>query len=190
MKSMYAFIAKTWQSDAVDQLIWERLQKWRREPVVVRVERPTRLNRARALGYKAKRGIIVVRVRVRRGGRIAKRPSRGRKTKNQMVSRLTPKKGLQWIAEERANRKYPNMEVLGSYWVGEDGKFKWFEVILVDRSCPDIVADKNLNWITKQKGRVYRGLTPAGRKTRGLRKKGMGAEKIRPSYRANFRKEE
>ncbi|MEM3390933.1 MAG: 50S ribosomal protein L15e [Archaeoglobaceae archaeon] len=185
MKSMYAFIAETWQSGAIDKLMWERLQKWRKEPAIVRVERPTRLNRARALGYKAKRGIIVVRVRVRRGGRIAKRPSRGRKTKNQMVNKLTPKKGLQWIAE-----KYPNMEVLGSYWVGEDGRYKWFEVILVDRNCPDIVADKNLNWITRQKGRVYRGLTPAGKRARGLRRRGFGAEKIRPSYRANFRKEE
>lgn len=189
MKSMYAFIAKTWQSEELEKLMRERLQKWRRENVVTRIERPTRLNRARALGYKAKRGIIVVRVRVRRGGRRATRPSRGRKTKNQMISRLTPKKSLQWIAEERANRKYPNMEVLGSYWVGEDGKYKWFEVILVDRSCPDIKADKNLGWITRQKGRVYRGLTPAGRKSRGLRRKGRGAEKIRPSYRANFRNE-
>jgi large subunit ribosomal protein L15e len=190
MKSMYAFIAETWQDEEqMKQLMWERLQKWRREPAIVRIDRPTRLNRARTLGYKAKRGIIVVRVRVRRGGRLPRRPSRGRKTKNQMVSRLTPKKGLQWIAEERANRKYPNMEVLGSYWVGEDAKFKWFEVILVDRSCPDIIADKDLNWITKQKGRVYRGLTPAGRRARGLRRRGRGAEKVRPSYRANFRNE-
>ncbi|MCS7118540.1 MAG: 50S ribosomal protein L15e [Archaeoglobaceae archaeon] len=186
---MYAYIAETWKSDAIDVLMWERLQKWRRDPAIVRIERPTRLNRARALGYKAKKGIIVVRVRVRRGGRRATRPSRGRKTKNQMVSRLTPKKGLQWIAEERANRKYPNMEVIGSYWVSEDGKYKWFEVLLVDRNCPDINADKNLNWIKRQKGRVYRGLTPAGRKARGLRRKGFGSEKIRPSYRAKFRNE-
>lgn len=190
MKSAYTFIAKTWQSESIDKLMWERLQKWRREPAVVRVERPTRLNRARALGYKAKRGIIVVRVRVKRGGRIATRPSRGRKTKNQMVKKLTPKKGLQWIAEERVNREYPNMEVLGSYWVGEDGNYKWFEVILVDRNCPDILADKKLNWIVRQKGRVYRGLTPAARRARGLRRRGFGAEKIRPSYRAKFRKEE
>ncbi|MEM3139693.1 MAG: 50S ribosomal protein L15e, partial [Archaeoglobaceae archaeon] len=112
MKSMYAFIGQTWQNEELMKpLMWKRLQQWRREPAVVRIERPTRLNRARALGYKAKRGIIVVRVRVRRGGRLPRRPSRGRKTKNQMVSKLTPKKGLQWIAEERANRKYPNMEV-------------------------------------------------------------------------------
>jgi large subunit ribosomal protein L15e len=101
---------------------------------------------------------------------------------------LTPKKNLQWIAEERAARKFPNMEVLSSYWVGEDGKYKWFEVILVDRNHPAIMADKQLSWITTKRGRVFRGLTSAGRKARGLRRRGRGAEKVRPSLRANFRK--
>jgi len=190
MASMYAYIREMWKrpwEGLVGQLMWERLQRWRREPAVVRIERPTRLDRARALGYKAKRGVIVVRVRVRRGGRRATRPNKGRKTKNLMVSRRTPKKSLQWIAEERANRKYPNMEVLNSYWVGEDGRYKWFEVILVDRSHPVILSDPQLSQIAKQRGRVYRGLTSAGRKARGLRRKGKGAEKVRPSLRANFR---
>jgi len=190
MASMYAYIREMWKrpwEGLVGQLMWERLQRWRREPAIVRIERPTRLDRARALGYKAKRGVIVVRVRVRRGGRRATRPNKGRKTKNLMVSRRTPKKSLQWIAEERANRKYPNMEVLNSYWVGEDGRYKWFEVILVDRSHPVILSDPQLSQIAKQRGRVYRGLTSAGRKARGLRRKGKGAEKVRPSLRANFR---
>ncbi len=191
MKSMYAYIREAWKKPfdgEMGKLMWLRLQKWRREPAVVRIDRPTRLDRARALGYKAKKGIIVVRVRIRRGGRRATRPNKRRKSKRQMVSRLTPKKSLQWIAEERANRKYPNMEVLNSYWVGEDGRYKWFEVILVDRSHPAIASDKELAWITRKRGRVYRGLTSAGRKSRGLRRKGRGAEKVRPSYRANFRK--
>ncbi|MCX8000751.1 MAG: 50S ribosomal protein L15e, partial [Leptospiraceae bacterium] len=132
---------------------------------------------------------VVARVRVIRGPMNVQRPSSGRRPKRMGIYGLTVNKSVRWIAEERANRKFPNMEVLGSYLVGEDGKFKWFEVILVDRSSPDIVADKNLNWITRQKGRVYRGLTPAGRKARGLRRKGRGAEKVRPSYRANFRNE-
>jgi ribosomal protein L15E len=45
-------------------------------------------------------------------------------------NRITPAKSLQRIAEERASVKYPNMEVLNSYWVGHDGRQKWFEVIL------------------------------------------------------------
>lgn len=189
--SMYAYIREMWKrpwDGIVGKLMWERLQKWRREPAVVRIERPTRLDRARALGYKAKQGVIVVRVRVRRGGRRASRPNKGRKVGNLMVSRKTPKKNLQWIAEERANRKYPNMEVLNSYWVGEDGRYKWFEVILIDRSHPAILSDPQLSQIAKQRGRVFRGLTSAGRKARGLRRKGKGAEKIRPSLRANFRR--
>ncbi len=191
MKSMYAYIREAWKKPFegdMGKVMWLRLQKWRREPAVVRIERPTRLDRARALGYKAKKGIIVVRVRIRRGGRRATRPNKRRKSKRQMVTRLTPKKSLQWIAEERANRKYPNMEVLNSYWVGEDGRYKWFEVILVDRSHPAILSDKDLSWISRKRGRVFRGLTSAGRKSRGLRRKGRGAEKVRPSYRANFRK--
>nr|1FFK_I Chain I, RIBOSOMAL PROTEIN L15E [Haloarcula marismortui] len=191
MKSMYAYIREAWKrpyEGYVGELMWHRLQKWRREPAVVRIPRPTRLDRARALGYKAKKGIIVVRVRIRRGGRRATRPNKGRKSKKMMVNRRPRKKNLQWIAEERANRKYPNMEVLNSYWVGEDGRYKWFEVILVDRDHPAIKSDPQLSWVSRTRGRVYRGLTSAGRKARGLRRKGRGAEKVRPSLRANFRK--
>ena len=61
---------------------------------------------------------------------------------------------IQRIAEARADRKYPNLEVLNSYWVGEDGKNKWFEVILVDPHHPVIKSDKNLNWICDS---VYQG---------------------------------
>ncbi len=191
MKSVYAFIREAWKNPwegYVGRLMWERLQKWRREPSIVRIPRPTRLDRARALGYKAKKGVVVVRVRIRRGGRRASRPNKGRKTRNLMVNRLTPKKSLQRIAEERAARKYPNMEVLNSYWVGEDGKYKWFEVILIDRSHPSILSDAQLSGIARQRGRAFRGLTSAGRKGRGLRRKGRGAEKSRPSLRANLRK--
>jgi len=191
VKSMYAYIRKAWKrpyDGVMGKVMWERLQKWRREPSILRIPHPTRLDRARTLGYKAKKGIIVVRVRVRRGGRKATRPSRRRKTRRQMVRKLTPKKNLQWIAEERANRKYPNMEVLNSYWVGEDGRYKWFEVILVDRAHPSILNDKDLSWISRKRGRVYRGLTSAGRKARGLRRRGMGAEKVRPSRRSKLRK--
>jgi len=43
-----------------------------------------------------------------------------------------------WIAEERAAKKYPNLEVLNSYYVTEDGSHKWYEVILVDPHHPVI----------------------------------------------------
>ena len=91
----------------------------------------------------------------------------------------------------RAAKKYTNLEVLNSYWVSKDGQYYWYEVILVDKEHPAIRADKNIKWISEKKHtrRAFRGLTSAARKSRGLRSnKGKGAEKIRPSLRANLRK--
>jgi large subunit ribosomal protein L15e len=103
------------------------------------------------------------------------------------VKKLKPAKSIQLIAEERAARKFPNLEVLNSYWVWEDGLHKWFEVIMVDPNHPVVRSDKNINWISKnvQHGRVHRGLTSAGKEVRGLHHKGRGAEKVRPSRGAN-----
>jgi len=191
MKSSYSYIRETWKKPEknLGELLRSRLIEWRKGETVVRIEKPTRLDRARALGYKAKTGFVVVRVRILRGGR--KRPKRrkGRRSKRQTI-RKTLKMNYQWIAEQRAQRKYPNMEVLNSYWVGKDGIHYFYEVILVDPSRPEIKADKNLNWIIskKHKGRVFRGLTSAARKSRGLRKKGVRAIKVRPSVRAHERK--
>ncbi|ACX72417.1 MAG: 50S ribosomal protein L15e [Methanococci archaeon] len=190
---IYKYIREAWKRPKetyVRQLLWERLQQWRREPAVVRVERPTRLDRARSLGYKPKQGIIVVRVRVRRGGLRKPRPKNSKKPATLGVNKITMGKSIQRIAEERAARKYPNMEVLNSYWVGEDGKHKWYEVILVDPYHPAIKADPQLNWLCtgKHRGRAFRGLTSAGKKGRGLRNKGIGAEKVRPSIRAHGRR--
>jgi large subunit ribosomal protein L15e len=99
------------------------------------------------------------------------------------VKKFKPGKSLRLIAEERAARKFPNTEVLNSYWVGEDGRHKWFEIILVDVSHPVIKADKDIGWITQKqhKRRAFRSLTSAGKNVRGLHKRGHGAEKARPS---------
>jgi large subunit ribosomal protein L15e len=183
---MYKYLTKLWKKPKENLgTIWkERLIEWRKEPVTLRVHHPTRLDRARSLGYKAKPGFIVVRQRVISGGRQrpdikgARRPKHNRQRKNLNMS-------YQWIAEQRAQKKFQNCEVLNSYWVAKDGKHYWFEVILVDTTNPSILADKDINWICTEKGRVYRGLTSAAKKSRGLLNKGIGAEKIRPSLRAN-----
>jgi len=75
---------------------------------------------------------------------------------------------MRLIAEERVAKRFPNMEVLNSYYVGEDGVYKWFEVILVDPHHPSIRSDSDINWICDetQKGRVFRGLTSAGKRMR------------------------
>ena len=153
----YKYLAKIWKqpfSGEHAEVMRLRLLKWRKEPTVVRVERPTRINRARALGYKAKQGYIVVRVRVRKGGLNRRRPRSGRRPKRMGVYGYSPHKSAQWIAEERAARKYPNLVVLGSYWVGEDGLYKWYEVILADPEHPAVKNDPERMWISGYKKKV------------------------------------
>ena len=158
------------------------LVKLRSQPAVFRIEKPTRPDRARQLGYKAKQGIFVVRARITKGGR--KRPKiKGGRRPKRYGRFIEVRKSDKVLAEERTAKKYPNAEVLNSYWVGEDGLYKWFEIILVDRDHPVVKADRKLSWVAKPstRGRVYRGKTSAGRKSRGLRKKGKKAVKFRPS---------
>jgi large subunit ribosomal protein L15e len=185
----YKMLEKAWKErkeNAKD--LWRaRILKWRKEPAFIRIETPTRLDRARKLGYRAKQGFIIVRARVKKGGRVRPSIRAGRKPSKRGRVKFSPKKSLQWIAEERAARKFPNLEVLNSYYVGDDSVHAWYEVIFVDPNHPQIKNDPKINWICKnnQRGRVYRGLTSAGKKSRGLRNKGRGAEKIRPSISAN-----
>ena len=180
-RSVYSHIREAWKrpdEGLLGELQWQRKQEWRREGAIERIDRPTRLDKARSLGYKAKQGIVVARVSVRRGSARKSRFTAGRRSKRQGVNRLTRTKNKQRIAEERAARKYPNLEVLNSYWVGEDGIQQWYEVILVDPNHPAIEADDDLNWICEpqHRRRVFRGQTSAGRRTRGLRKRGKGTE--------------
>jgi|SRR3989344_3424369 len=188
---IYKYIRESWNkpSDEAEQLIRERLILWRKQPNTLRIDRPTRLDRARSLGYKAKNGIIIVRQRVNRGGRMRPMITGGRRPKHSRRKKVIDI-NYQTIAEQRANKKYVNCEVLNSYFVGKDGMDYWYEIILVDRSHPEIVADKGLSWIgdAHQRGRVFRGLTSSARKSRGLRWKGKGAEKVRPSRSAVWRR--
>jgi large subunit ribosomal protein L15e len=189
----YKYVREAWKTPKksyVGTLMRERLPVWNKEGAVVRMERPTRIDRARALGYKAKQGFAVVRVRIRRGGRRKTRPVARRRPRRIGVKKYSPKKSIQLIGEERVARHYPNMEVLNSYWVGETGQHKYYEVILVDPFHPVIVSDPQINWICERQHtrRVFRGKTSAGRKSRGLRHKGKGAEKLRPSLAARGNK--
>ena len=186
--SMYHYIREAWKQprEGLGQLWQQRLVKWREEPVTIRIERPTRLDRARSLGYKAKPGFIMVRQRVNRGGRQRPQIRHPRRPKA-MSRRKDLTMNYQTVAENRAARKYANCEVLNSYYAGADGLHYWYEVILVDRHNPSILADPHISWITNKKGRSERALTSAGKRARGLLRKGKGAEKIRPSLRAHDR---
>ncbi|MBU0980911.1 MAG: 50S ribosomal protein L15e [Nanoarchaeota archaeon] len=184
---MYKYIRAAWKKPKTLEFYKERLIKWRREPVTIRIDRPTRLDRARSLGYRAKPGIFIVRQRIMRGGRMRPKIRAGRRPKH-FRHHMVLGKSYQWIAEERAGRKFVNCEVLNSYEVAKDGIYFWFEIIMVDKAHPAIMKDRTLKWISQpnQTGRVYRGKTASGRRSRGiLTHKGKGAEKLRPSLRAN-----
>ncbi len=143
---------------------------WRKQGTITRLEGPTDPARARRLGYKAKQGFVVVRVRVPKGGRKRPKPAGGRVPKK--AGRFfTLNMGKRVVAEQKAERKYRNMRVVNSYEAGSDGMFKWFEVVLVDPALTGLFAG--------MRGRSFRGLTSAGKRSRGLSRKGVGAEKVR-----------
>ncbi len=144
--SMYKYIAETWKklrtSPEFKRYMTLKRMEWRRGKTVQRIERPTRPDRAHALGYKAKQGYIVVRVRVSKGGLSKIPPTLGRRQKRTGISKIKRQKSMQTIAEERAKRKYRNMRVLGSYYLGEDGRYRWYEVILRDDHHPAVKSSK------------------------------------------------
>lgn len=183
---MYKQLGKLWREypDSLKETIKDRMIKWREGLAIAEVEKPLRLDRARMLGYKAKKGFFVVRVRLKRGGRKRPRHTHGRKSRKQHERKIL-KMSYQWIAEQRAEKKYSNLEVLNSYYLGKDGKYYFFEVILIDPDKPEIKNDPVLNWICKPENhnRAARGLTSAARKSRGLKTKSRNM-KVRPSARA------
>ncbi|HLC39599.1 MAG TPA: 50S ribosomal protein L15e [archaeon] len=171
-KSFYHYLRAAYKrpKQTIKQQLKQKIVEWRKSETVVRVNHPTRLDRAHALGYKAKQGFVVVRVKQRKGGR--RRPyRRGKKPSKAGLVHFTHGKSLRWIAEEKAWRKYRNMEVLNSYLAGEDGQFEYYEVILVDPNSPAVRSDKDVKWITTaaNRHRVLKGLTSAGKKSRGLK---------------------
>ena len=79
----------------------ERMAGWRRDPVFQRIEKPTRIDAARRVGYKAKQGIVVVRTRVRRGGLRKGKIHMKRKPSKAGIKKITMAKSIQRMAEER-----------------------------------------------------------------------------------------
>ncbi|MFO8016802.1 MAG: 50S ribosomal protein L15e [Candidatus Woesearchaeota archaeon] len=183
------YVREAWKRPKTSEFWKQRLMQFRREPAMLRLEHPTRPDRARSLGYRAKQGFIIVRQRVSTGGHKRLRPAGGRRPKAAR-KRMVLDKSHKRIAEERASRNFPNCEVLNSYWVANDSRYQWYEILLVDRAHPVVKSDKRMSWVSddSQKGRAERGLTSSGKKSRGLNNKGKGAEKLRPSKSAVHRK--
>lgn len=179
---MYRYIKETMESEYKNRSdeYKSRIIKWNTESPVIRINKPTNVARARELGYKAKEGVIVVRVQIHGGTRKRKHNAGGRKA-HSSGRFFTQEKSLQSIAEERAARKFPNFEALNSYFVGQAGSQKFFEIILLDRNHNAIKSDPQYGNTILQKGRAFRGLTSTGRRHRGMARKRFGSHKMRPS---------
>ncbi|KAI9770728.1 MAG: 60S ribosomal protein L15 [Geoglossum simile] len=184
-------LQKKKQSDVLRFLLRVRCWELRQLNVIHRASRPSRPDKARRLGYKAKQGYVIYRVRVRRGGRkrpVPKGATYGKPT-NQGVNQLKYQRSLRSTAEERVGRRCANLRVLNSYWINQDSTYKYFEVILVDPQHKAIRRDPRINWIVKpvHKHRESRGLTATGKKSRGLGK-GHGYNKTTAGRRKTWKK--
>merc|ERR1712134_194482 len=141
----YKYQQELWrkkQSDCMKYLLRVRTWHYRQLPSIHRAVTPTRPAKARQMGYKAKQGFSVFRVRI------------------------------QSVAEERVGKALGGLRVMNSYWVGQDSTYKYFEVIMVDPQHKTIRRDGDLNCMAsnKHKHRELRGLTSVGKKSRGLGK--------------------
>lgn len=187
-EGLYHYIGEAWKKPSKD-ILRKRMTEWRKDPVFTRLEKPLRLDKARALGYKDKKGFVIIRVRIKRGGHKRPRPSKGRRSKRLSI-RKNLKMNYKWIAEQRVAKKYKNLEVLNSYVIGRDGINYFYEVILVDPERPEIKNDTTINWICNpsNKNRVLRGLTSSAKKSRGLRshEKRKKKQNIRWSMKSKF----
>jgi len=175
---LYKYLSAFAKTPEYEKMLKEKMISWRREPVILRLDYPTKLDRARLLGYKAKQGFAIARTRIGKGTSKREAPAGGRKPQHTGITKHPPKQSLQHIAEMRVARKFPNMQVMNSYYVGEDGKQLWYEVILVDSNHPAIKNDPKLKWLAapQNRGRVFRGLTSSGKKSR-LLGRGKGYER-------------
>jgi len=133
---------KMWKANSPE--LREKAVLWRKQNALTRIDRPSRIARARRLGYKAKQGIIVVRMRVGTGGMRKQRPRGGRRPKHLGVTKIKADVSMKQVAERRILQRYPNMKLLGSYFLYKDGMHYWFEVILADPSHPRIAKDKEI----------------------------------------------
>ena len=131
-----------WKDNSVE--LREKAVLWRKQNAMIRIAKPSRISRARRLGYKAKQGIVVVRMRVGTGGMRKQRPRGGRRPKHLGVTRIKAAVSMKQVAERRVLERYRNMKLFGSYFLYKDGMYYWFEVILADPSHKRIAKDKEI----------------------------------------------
>ncbi|MFA5050052.1 MAG: 50S ribosomal protein L15e [Candidatus Micrarchaeia archaeon] len=148
-----------------------RISSWRKEGTVVGTKRPMNIPRARKCGYKSTKGFVVARVKIEKGMRKRPKPAKGRQARHN-YRYTSPASSHQMIAEQKAARIYKNCEVIGSYFIADDGQYTFFEIILADRTLASSKSSATL-----RKGRAFRGLTSAGQKARKRLKTGKTSDK-------------
>merc|ERR1712142_925359 len=141
----YKYVNELWrkkQTDVMGFLLRVRTWQYRQLSRVHRASQPTRIEKARRLGYRANQGFVIYRVRVRRGSRkkpVAKGCTYGKPTHH----------GINQMKFQRSLR-----------------------VVYFGRHSTAIRRDPRIQWIceAKQKHRELRGKTAAGKTSRGLGK--------------------
>merc|ERR1712048_608009 len=152
----YKYLQELWRkkkSDTMRFVMRVRCWEYRQLATIHKASKPSRLDKARAVGFKQKQGYAVYRVRIRRGGRkraVGKGIVYG-KPVHQGIRKLKKTRSHRSVAEEKVGRHCSNMRVLNSYWVGQDAAYKFYEVVLVDPAHTAIKKDPRINWIVSEK---------------------------------------
>lgn len=126
-KHIQASFAKSY-AERAQNYRW-RVSAWKKMSTVVRAEAPTNPGRAHSVGYRAKKEFIIVRVRTAKGKRRVAKRALGRKPAKKVKFRSLGF-SLARMAEMKAEKDFRNFHAVGSYFVGEDGMSKYFEVVL------------------------------------------------------------
>jgi large subunit ribosomal protein L15e len=126
-KYIQASFAKSYAERA--QVYRSRVSAWKKMSTVERAEKPTNPGRAHSIGYRAKKEFVIVRVRVAKGRRRLGKRALGRKPAKKIKFRPL-NFPLSRMAEMKAEKEFNNLKAIGSYFVGEDGMSKYFEVVL------------------------------------------------------------
>jgi large subunit ribosomal protein L15e len=70
-----------------------------------------------------------------------KRPVSGRRPKHLGTVKIKGNLSEDKVAIQRASRRFPNLTPMGAYPLAKDGRYSWFEVIMVDTNHPSIKSD-------------------------------------------------
>merc|ERR1712131_92003 len=137
------------QSDVMKYETRINIVEARQNDEVHRVERPTYLERARKLGYKAKQGYSIWVVKIGKGDAFRDYNNGNTRGKcvNAGIHQIKPSLNKQAEAEQIIGKKLGSLRVLGSYKIGCDLKSHYFEVIMVDPMHNAIRNDYKINWI-------------------------------------------